>query len=111
MDGIYVGYVTGTEGYSAILFVLRNGRLTGADVGGGTYSGAYDVLEDRISGTAIATMVPNSQTITGTQVGPDGYTFSVPFEIRFEDIGRGYIVLQTPNGNVSAAIRKLQELS
>lgn len=110
MNGIYVGYMTGSDGYSAILFVLRDGRLTGADVGGGTYSGAYDVLEDRLAGTATATMVPNMPTITGAQAGPDGLSFAVPFEIRFEEIGRGYIVLQTPSGPVSAAVRKLQDL-
>lgn len=110
MDGIYVAYVTGSQGYSAILFVLRDGRLTGADVGGGTYSGSYQTLPDRLVGTATATMAPNGQLITGAAVGAGGTQFSVPFEIRIEDVGQGYIVLQTPAGPVSAAIKKLQEV-
>ena len=110
LDGIYVGYMSAAEGYSAVLFVLREGRMTGADVGGGTYSGSYEVTDEGLLGTAIATMPPNSQSITGAQVGADGYTFSVPFQIRMAEIGRGYIVLDTPSGPVSAAINKLQEL-
>lgn len=110
MDGIYVGYMTAAEGYSAVIFVLRSGRMTGADVGGGTYSGSYEAKGDLLEGAAIATMPPNSRTITGAVVGDAGLSFTVPFQITMAEIGQGYIVLQTPNGPVNAAIRKLQEL-
>lgn len=102
--------MSAAEGYSAVLFVLRDGRMTGADVGGGTYSGSFEVVHDQLIGTAVATMPPNTQTITGASVGSNGYTFGVPFQIKMSEIGKGYITLETPNGQVNAAITKLQEL-
>jgi hypothetical protein len=110
MDGIYIAYMTAALGYSAILFVLRNGRMTGADLGGGTYTGSYTVDGEKLSGIAEVSLAANSTSITGAQAGSAGLSFAIPFEIKSTEIGKGYITLQTPNGPANAAIVKLQEL-
>jgi hypothetical protein len=110
MDGIYIAYVSGSEGYSAILFVLRNGNLTGADIGGVKYRGRYNATETAISGTLIVSYPANSATITGFNTGPSPAPIQIPFEIKMENIGRGYITLNTPVGPVTAAIEQVQEL-
>lgn len=110
MEGIYIAYLSGAEGYSALLFILRNGRLTGADAGGGTYSGAYETTNDTLIGTIVVNLQPNGQSISGKSTGPDGSTFTVPFQLQFQQVGQGYITVQTPSGPINAAIRRLKEL-
>lgn len=110
MDGIYIAYVSGAEGQSAILFVLRAGRLTGADIGGVKYAGQYLSSEGRLSGSLHVTYRPNSLTVTGHNTGESPAPIAIPFEIAMENIGSGYINLQTPLGMVTASIQKIQEL-
>jgi hypothetical protein len=110
VEGIYIAYLSGAEGYSALLFVLHNERLTGADAGGGTYSGAYETTNDTLIGTIVVSLPPNGWNIAGGTAGPDGTTFTVPFQLQFQQVGQGYITVQTPAGPINAAIKRLQEL-
>ena len=110
MEGIYVAYVSGAEGYSAILFVLRNNRISGADVGGMKYVGDYRVDSNKLTGTLVGEVSANSQLVTGFKAGAEPMRFSVPFSIEFEDIGQGFIKIASPLGDVTASIQKIQEL-
>jgi hypothetical protein len=110
MDGIYIAYVSGQEGYSAILFVLRNHRITGADVGGLKYQGEFQTHEDKLVGKLVVELSPGEQLITGFQAGAKAMSYSVPFEIEFKEIGTGFIRISSPLGDVTASIQKIQEL-
>jgi hypothetical protein len=109
-EGIYIAYVSGSEGYSAILFVLRGGRLTGADIGGVKYVGKYEAGANSLRGQLAVTYPPNSMTITGHSTGSSPPSIQVPFELKLEEIGKGFIRLDTPVGPVTASIQYVQEL-
>ena len=110
MEGIYIAYVSGAEGYSAILFVLRNGRLTGADIGGMKYVGEYEVSQNQIVGNLFAEVPANAGLISGFKNGDSPTKFNMPFSIEITEIGKGIIYLKSPFGDLTANISKIQEL-
>ncbi|MGC1179912.1 MAG: hypothetical protein WA884_13055, partial [Methyloceanibacter sp.] len=46
MDGFYAAYLSGIAGVSTVLFVLREGKLVGVDVGGLKYDGVVEAEPD-----------------------------------------------------------------
>jgi hypothetical protein len=110
LEGIYIAYATGAEGYSAIMFVLRNGRITGADAGGMKYFGQYDQGASSLTGNLVAEIPPFGALISGHKAGAEPERFSMPFSIEFSQIGQGYIDIQSPYGKITANIQKLNEL-
>ena len=109
-EGIYIAYVTGELGYSAILFVLRNNRITGADVGGLKYSGRYKTTKDSLAGFLQTEFPAGVESITGYENSYVSKKVDIPFEIKFSSIGTGYIRIESPIGVVTASIQKVQEL-
>jgi hypothetical protein len=109
-EGIYIAYVTGEIGYSAILFVLRNNRITGADVGGLKYSGRYKTTKNSLTGILNTEFPAGVQSVTGYESSFGSRKVDIPFEIKFSAIGTGYIQIESPLGIVSANIQKVQEL-
>lgn len=109
-EGIYFAYLSAAEGYSALLFVLRNNRITGADVGGLQYSGSYVSRGPKLTGTISAVFPEGAKSITGFQQEKGSQRIDFNFELSFSDIGKGYLTLKTGIGEINASIHKLQEL-
>ncbi|WP_332700446.1 hypothetical protein [Devosia sp.] len=111
MDGFYSAYFTGVAGNSLGLFAFKEGRITGADVGGMQYDGNYVVDEQRsvISGKIVYIILPGHQLVTGIAAGAEPIRVEFPLElpVGFSD-GR-VLQIPTPSGVVNARFQKLRD--
>jgi hypothetical protein len=110
VEGIFMSYVTGAAGYSAILFALRNGRLAGADVGGVKYTGTYFEEGNLLKGRLTAVFPPNTRSITGHENLDAPTEHIIPFEIHMESIGTGHFSLSTPIGPITGSLQRVHDL-
>lgn len=112
MDGFYIAYLTGSAGTSVLVFVLLNGKMVGADIGGMKYDGTIEANADGSgykcsivyvvpAGRALITGVPPSRTPTAVPLSMD-----LPRE--FAD-GR-VITIETPFGAVNARFERVRDI-
>lgn len=112
VDGIYAGYFTGAAGTSLCLIVFLQGKISGADEGGGIYNGCYEEGEiDKIEGTVNFQLSPDQTSITGSNSGEEPMIFDVPFQFPFDFAEKEEIFrIQTPYGPINAIFRRLRKL-
>lgn len=108
MDGIYVGYFTGTGGNGVGMFVLREGVLTGADAMGTLYDGKYLLTAEGYSFRARVKLQPNIRTVQGTNTGEDGFSYDATFDLPRDPESQPFFALTTPLGPVNVKLQKLR---
>ena len=58
IDGFYAAFLTGREGNSFAMFIIRRGVVAGADVLGGTYDGRVEEVSSGIHKVKLTSRVP-----------------------------------------------------
>jgi hypothetical protein len=112
MDGFYVAYMTGNAGTSVLLFVVMQGRLIGADVGGLKYDGTIQQKPDGSGFTCSIVYVVPAGGILITGAPPQSEAVRVPLTF---DLPNGFtdgrvITIQTPLGPVNAKFEKIRDV-
>lgn len=112
MEGFYVAYMTGMAGNSVILFVLRKGKIVGADIGGMKYDGTYKANPDGEGYKfSVAYVVPAGATlITGAPPSPTPQTIPLTFDLPNQFANGRVITIETPRGLVNAKFEKIRDL-
>lgn len=109
IDGVYLGYMTGSSGTTLGIFHIANGILAGGDVGGGVYDGEYR-LEDNCAVGEIVFRAPNGgQLVSGGQSDfeiklKSTFAFATPIEME------PYHTVQSSVGTINIRFEKVRDL-
>jgi hypothetical protein len=111
-NGIYAGFMTATTGASGMaLFVLSNGVLSGADLGGVTFDGDYTVNQNGDAEGSVKVQVPEGITvIQGVTAPPGGLKYEVPILLPAQSKDYPFFLISTPLGKVNVRLQKLRAL-
>lgn len=110
MEGIYAMYYTGGSGSGHALFLMKDGKITGADVIGGILDGSYQLEGDAVEFSVTLTIPSGGTLVTGQTAGaaPLSQDISASLPSTFAD-GKPYPV-RTPLGPVNVIFRHLRGL-
>jgi len=109
IDGFYTAYLTGIAGQSIGMFVFTDGKVAGADAGGGRYDGTYIVSQDGLSIVAdIRFVMHGGLSITGAVSGSDPLTAQMKIELPSNIQPHRVHRLETPLGPVNAKFEKVR---
>ena len=109
IDGFYAAYLTGREGNSFAMFLLRRGVVAGADIVGGTYDGSIESISNGGHKVKVTTRTPpNLPMIQGGMSGPGGDTSEAEFVLPSTFLAEPFISIETRNGPVNARLVKLR---
>ena len=110
IDGFYTAYFTGIAGQSIGMFVFIDGKIAGADAGGGRYDGTYTASEDgkHIVADVRFSMSAGGMSITGATSGAAPMSvpmkLMLPIDLQPHQVHR----LETPIGPVNAKFEKIR---
>ncbi len=111
INGFYGAYLTGTATQGFAMFVFRNGKVVGVDIGGAKYDGTYG---DTVGGYAVKLRIvipPNVGLVQGVTVGPEGDSSDLGFELPLDFLEKPFLRVNAKHGPVNAKIVKLRELN
>lgn len=106
ISGIYTAYLTGQAGQGMAMFVFKDGKIAGADIGGLTFSGFYKVENDRMVGNLIYEMPANSISITGASFEKASGAIEVPIDLPTSIDPKETYRINTPIGPLNAKFVK-----
>ena len=106
LDGIYTAYLTGQAGQGMAMFVFRDGNIAGADIAGLTFSGSYEVVNDRMVGNVIYEMPVDSVSITGISFEKASGKIEVPIDLPILLDPKETFRINTPIGPLNAKFIK-----
>lgn len=112
IDGFYSAFLTGREGNTFAMFLIRQGVVTGADVLGGTYDGTVEAISN--GAYRVKTIVrtpPNLPIIQGGMSGSGGDISEIEFILPATFMSEPFIAIKTKYGPVNAKIIKVRELN
>ena len=108
---IYTAYLTGIAGNSVGIFLIGDGIIVGADIGGLTYDGNFSVSSDgSLEGVVQFSVPAGGQLISGLKATED-QTITTPVKLpRGFDDGRAVTRIDTPAGPVNARFDFIREV-
>jgi hypothetical protein len=110
MNGIFVGYFTGSSGNGFAMFVFLDGRIVGADPIGFSFDGTYSEVGEQLRVQIEVSAPANAESIQGLQFGSQGGTYAVDTQVPKDITKWPYIIIPTPLGEVSVKFRKLKDV-
>jgi hypothetical protein len=110
-EGIYAGYMSGSDGQGFALFIFSDGIIAGSDPLGVNFDGTYELMDDGSLKGSVTVSVPSGGTvIQGASAGPAGLKYTVPVAFAADALTADFIELETPLGPVNLRMKKLREL-
>ena len=112
LDGFYTARITGTSGQGLAIFVFQSGILVGCDPLGVQFDGHYEADEvgSTLRGSVTVKAPPGGMTVQGVNTGPNGITYTLPFELPTDFGLLNFIRLETPLGPVNMTLKKMRGL-
>jgi hypothetical protein len=111
LDGIYAAYLTGSVGQGFAMLVFRRGIISGADVAGAKYDGAYSEVTNGFSVKLKVSLPPNTQLVQGVSTGPQGDSSELDIHMPVDFLSHPFIRINAKHGPVNVKIVKLRELT
>jgi hypothetical protein len=110
IEGFYRAYFTGATGQSIGMFVFLDGKIVGADAGGGHYDGTFTVSKDnsKIIADVRFSMPVGGVSVTGASAGFDPMSVQMKLELPAEIQPHQVHRLETPMGPVNAKFEKIR---
>lgn len=111
IDGFYATYLSAAEGQDFALFVLRKGKIVGADAIGIRYNGTYTTDQENGYHMQLCVNPPaNLPLIQGRKTGSEGDAYNITFEVPSDFLLRDFIRIEDKDGPINAKIIKLDDL-
>ena len=110
-NGIYLGYFTAELGNSMGIFLIKDQIVSGADMGGGTYDGTLEFIEDEnvLQGEIEFRTKDGGVTITGAVSDlPVQFRTQVKLELPLES--KSFHRLETMTGPINVRFEKVRDL-
>jgi hypothetical protein len=109
IDGFYSAFLTGREGNSFAMFLIRRGVVAGADVLGGTYDGRVETVSNGTHKIKLTVRIPpNLQLIQGGMSGAGGDTSETEFSLPSTFLTEPFVSIETKNGPVNVKLVKIR---
>lgn len=110
LDGFYAGYMTAAGGSGVALFILKDGILVGADMGGVQFDGSYSPgMDGDFTGTVTVKVPAGVTVIQGVTAPPAGLRYEVALRLPGDFATEPFIEITTPLGKVNARLQKLRD--
>ncbi|MDE0147329.1 MAG: hypothetical protein OXM58_03070 [Rhodospirillaceae bacterium] len=111
MNGIYAMFYTGISGIGNAVFIMVDGKISGADVSGGILDGEYTAIKNnRVTFQARLTTPVGATLVTGQTVADKPITQEVSATLSANFANGSPVQIQMPMGPVNVAFRKLRDL-
>jgi hypothetical protein len=112
IDGFYAAYLTGREGNSFAMFLIRRGVIAGADVLGGTYDGSIESINSGVHKIRLTTRTPpHLPLIQGGMSGPEGDIAETEFVLPSTFLKDSFIPIETKRGRVNVKLVKVRTIN
>jgi hypothetical protein len=110
IEGIYAAYMAARAGTSVLLFVIKDSKITGVDVGGLKYDGEIAKSQAGYRCSLVYLIPAGAALITGHS--PPTAPQRVPLEFDLPDnFANGQTLrIETPLGPLNARFQKLRDL-
>lgn len=108
-SGFYLAYFSAEFGISIGVFVVTDGNIVGADLGGGMYDGEFKVMNSIAEGKVKFRTREGGQTITGAN-NDLPISYEVPFRFSLPLEAPDYHELETIAGPINVKFEKIREL-
>ena len=110
-DGIYIAYMTGALGSSLGMYVFKDGKLAGGDVGGGKYRGTYRMNATTSQADCLIEFLglPGVPTIGGSIFPANAEPVQVPISLPIEIDPNEIFKFETPLGTINVKLEKMQK--
>lgn len=109
MAGFYTARYQGVAGVGGAAFYIGNGIITGADVTGGVYNGAYEEIGGRLVGAAKLSIPNGGMLVTGKQLA-DGESADVDFTLPTYLANGEYHQVNVDGAHVGVSFSKVRDL-
>ena len=109
-EGIYIAYMTGPLGSSLGMYVFKEGKLAGGDVGGGKYRGTFTIdHETKKVGCLIEFLgLPGVPTIGGSTFPSSDRPVQVPITLPLPIDPKAIFKFDTPLGPINVKLERVQ---
>lgn len=110
VDGFYQITFRGTADWGMGMLILKDGVITGADVGGVLYDGTYKEHKDKISSKITLTVPPGATLVTGTLPQPKEHKFDFELSLNKKNIEtKEPVLVHLPTGPVNVIFNLLRK--
>ncbi|MCH7500680.1 MAG: hypothetical protein IH886_11830 [Nitrospinae bacterium] len=111
VDGIYQITFRGAADWGVGMLILKDGTVTGADVGGVLYDGTYTDQGSKISVNLALTVPPGVTLVQGAPPQSKEYKFDFKLSLDKKVIEtKEPVLVQTPQGPVNVIFNRLRNL-
>ncbi|MEH3157565.1 MAG: hypothetical protein PGN08_00815 [Sphingomonas taxi] len=110
IEGIYAGYMTGSEGSGFSMFVFLDGVVTGIDPLGVKFDGSYCTNGGTFEIDIKVTVPSGGTVIQGASAGSSGIVHNVKTSIDLNAAENGFVRIDTPIGPVNLRLQKLRDI-
>lgn len=112
MRGFYKMEFTGQAGQGAGAIAFVDGKVAGADIGGGFYKGEFQVTPGgMVTGYADLSFPDGGVLATSGQTVPaGGPSMRIPFSIEEAQVGSAILRVETPSGPANLRLTLVSEL-
>lgn len=111
MNGFYAGYFAGGAGNGLAMFVIVDGKISGADMAGVSFDGDFsENKESQLAGTVSVRVPPGVTVVQGITAPAQGLKYEVPFIFPKKFDEEPFLELRTPLGNVNVRLQKVRDL-
>lgn len=109
---IYLAYFTGVSGSSLGLFLMKDGIIAGADLGGWKYDGRFTIDEASscLDGDVEFTVPPGQISITGAVAGDEPLRISVPLHLPLDLARDEFHRIETPAGPINVRFELIRSI-
>ena len=111
MQGIYQITYRGAADWGMGMLVIKDGTVTGADMGGGLYDGTYTEVHDGVAVDITMTVPPGMRLVQGTP--PKSQEYKIPFSLILSNQAvekREPVLVDLPPGPVNVIFNRLRTL-
>ena len=108
VDGFYAVYLSSGTGFGAAIFIIRDGKIAGADPHGVVLNGLCSRRGDTYKAKVKIEIAPGAALLQGGEAGPEGTKYEVSFTFDYPLDGLPFRRIETPMGPVNAKFVKVR---
>lgn len=111
VDGFYAVYLSSGTGFGAAMFIVRDGKIAGADPHGVVLNGSCSRRGDTYKAKVKIEVPPGATLLQGGAAGPEGTKYEVNFTFDYPLDGLPFRRIETPMGPVNAKFVKVRSMN